>query len=201
MFAGGVMNHSLKILGSSSHTEEDREKNDYYATDPEALKDLLRTLERDGVELHRLIWEPSCGEGNLSKVLQEKGFCVLSTDLVNREFGSQRDFLKPSSIRWDGDILTNPPYKVAEEFIRTALARTRSGKRVIMLLRLQFLEGIKRSRLYDEYPPKYVYVHSKRIKIWKNNEKGGSNAVAYAWYIWEKGFQGEPSLRWIKKEG
>jgi hypothetical protein len=195
-----MMNHSLKILGSSTHTEEEREKNDYYATDPKALSLFLKAISGDGIELNRMIWEPSCGEGNLSELLRQRGYCVLSTDLIDRGFGSQLDFLAPSSVKWDGDILTNPPYKYALEFIETALSRVRTGKHVIMLLRLQFLEGIKRHSFYSQHPPKYVYVHSKRIKIWKNNEQGGANAVAYAWYIWEKGFEGDTVLRWIGGE-
>ena len=74
-------------LGASNHSEKDRETNDFYATDPQTLEKFLKTLDKDGFKLHKNIWECACGMGHLSKVLEEKKYNVISTDLINRGFG------------------------------------------------------------------------------------------------------------------
>lgn len=69
-------------LGASNHSKEEREENDFYATDPKAAEYLME-LE----ELNKNIWECACGEGHLSKPMLEKGYNVKSTDLIDRKFG------------------------------------------------------------------------------------------------------------------
>lgn len=191
-------------LGAHNFTEENREKNDYYATDPNSLIKLLNRLKEDKIELNNNIWECSCGEGHLSKVLIKWGYNVYSTDLINRNYGIFNiDFLKQSS-QWIGDILTNPPYKYAREFVEKSMELLKENNKCIMFLKLQFLEGKARRKLFEKYPPKYVYVFSERqrcamngdFKKYSNNGKT-HGAVAYCWYIWEKGFKGEPIIRWI----
>lgn len=95
-------------LGASSHTDRERQKDDYYATEPKAV-DLLLGNE----EFNHLIWECACGEGHMSKVLEAAGHKVISTDLVYRGFGEKDplDFLKSDITDFQGDIITNPPYK------------------------------------------------------------------------------------------
>lgn len=112
-----------------------------------------------------VIWECACGEGHLSKVLEQHGFEVISTDLIYRGFGDPEplDFLKESLEDFEGDIITNPPYKYALEFVEQALNSVQPGRKVAMFLKLLF----------------------------------PSSAVAYAWFVWEKGFQGDPIIKWI----
>jgi hypothetical protein len=103
---------------------------------------------------------------------------------------------------WNGDILTNPPYKYAKEFIEHAMTLIPDGCRVFMFLKVQFLEGKARKELFKKYPPKCVYVSSSRILCAKNAlfdemRAGGGSAVAYAWYEFEKGYTGESKLKWI----
>ena len=69
-------------LGASNHSEKDREKHDYYATEPRAMELLL--LEE---QFAPVIWECACGEGHLSKVLEAHGYEVISTDLIYRGYG------------------------------------------------------------------------------------------------------------------
>lgn len=98
------------------------------------------------------------------------------------------------------DILTNPPYKYAKEFVLKALESVDNGRKVIMLLKVQFLESDNRYKdLFSKYPPKYVYVFSKRILCRINGDfsKNTSSAMCYCWYVWQKGFKGETILRWI----
>lgn len=190
-------------LGASNHSEKERETNDFYATDPNTLELLLKELKKDGIKLHHNIWEPACGKGHLSKVLEENGYEVLSTDLVNRDYGIVSDFLHGKYYiynKFNGDILTNPPYKYAEEFIETAIQKVEYGYYIIMLLKIQFLESKGRYDLFKKYPPKYVYVNSSRQTCYINGDmsKKMSSASCYCWFIWQKGFEGEPIIRWIK---
>lgn len=119
------MSGSKKVfttLGSSNHVPEEREAFDYYATDPRAVKMLLE-LE----QFSPVIWEPACGEGHISKVLQAHGYEVISTDLIYRGFGDPEplDFLKETLDDFEGDIITNPPYSMGLEFVQRALESVR----------------------------------------------------------------------------
>lgn len=186
-------------LGASSHSDKEREINDYYATDPKALEILLERLKQDNIELSTDIWEPACGEGHLSKVLLNNWYDVYSTDLVDRGFGEPYvDFLK-TKIDWGGDILTNPPYKYAKEFVEHSMELLQNDRYCIMFLKIQFLEGQERRKMFEKYPPKYVYVNSTRQCCAMNGEfeKYNATALCYCWFIWQKGFNGEPIIRWI----
>jgi len=193
----GNGNSIYKTLGATSHTNEVREENDYYATEPKAAE-LLLELET----FSDSIWEPACGQGHLSEVFVNKGYTVTSTDLINRGYGeSGVDFLK-TDYQFSGDIITNPPYKYAKEFVEKALDAIPDGNKVAMFLKLQFMESKGRKQLFTATPPKSVYVSSSRLTCAKNGdfekmERGGGSAVAYGWFIWEKGYQGECSLKWF----
>ena len=77
------------------------------------------------------------------------------------------------------------------------------GAKVAMLLKLTFLEGRERRALFRDYPPKRVYVSSRRIMCAKNGDfasmTGKSSAMAYAWFVWEKGYKGETVVRWFNE--
>jgi len=194
----GNKKSTFVTLAASNHSDKEREKNDYYATEPIAIDALIC----GGAELNHKIWECSAGQGHLSKRLIELGYEVRSTDLVDRGYGTGGiDFLKTSEI-WDGDILTNPPYKYAEQFIKHAMEIMPDGRKAFMFLKLQFLEGKRRAGLFEKYPPRVVYVSRSRIMCAINgtfNElrKSGGSAVAYAWYEFQKGYRGESIIKWI----
>jgi hypothetical protein len=184
-----------KTLGASNHTKQDREENDFYATEPKAI-DLLCQVEK----FNEWVLEPACGEGHLSKRLIENGYQVYSFDIIDRGYGMQKDFFETKS--WHGDIITNPPYKFAQEFIEKSLSIIPTGNKVAMFLKLQFMEGKARKKLFKDNPPKTIYVSSSRLLCAKNADfegmiKGGGSAVAYAWYVWEKGFSGKTTVEWI----
>lgn len=194
----GDANSIYKTLGSSHHSEHDRQTHDYYATEPRAAEMLLK-LET----FNKKIWEPACGEGHLSKVFESAGYEVKSTDLIDRGFGiTGIDFLSIENKEWGGDIVTNPPYIYAKEFIEKALQIIPDGNKVAMFLKVQFMEGKSRKRLFEENPPKIIWVSSSRLNCAKNGDFtglriSGGSAVAYGWYIWEKGFKGITGLRWF----
>lgn len=135
-------------LGARNYALEERETNDYYATEPKALELLL---EKE--EFSENIWECACGEGHLSKVLKNHGHKVFSTDLIDRGYGlGGIDFLQWDS-PYDGDIITNPPYRYALEFVEKALEVVTDGHKVAMFLKLQFLEGKARRAFFEKAPP------------------------------------------------
>ena len=190
------MNKIFKPLGASNHVAEDRQEHDYYATDPRAVELLL------GVEqFHRYIWEPACGEGHISKALEAAGHKVWSTDLIYRGYGEKYhlDFLAKEFPKFFGDIITNPPYTNALEFVEKAIETVEEGRKVAMFLKLLFLESKGRKEFFKKHPPRTIYVFSSRIACAKNGdfEKYKNAAVCFAWFVWEKGYKGETVVKWI----
>ena len=193
----GNKNSIYKTLGASNHTEKEREENDYYATEPKAIEWLM-TLEN----LNKNIWECAVGGGHLADVLIQHGYNVKCSDIVKRcTYSEIIDFLE-TDVKWDGDIVTNPPYKFAKEFIEKAISIVNDGNKVAMFLKIQFLEGKARKQLFKAYPPKTIYVSSSRLLCAKNADfdgmkAGGGSAVAYAWFVWQKGFTGKTTVEWF----
>lgn len=184
-------------LGARNYAQNERETNDYYATEPKATE-LLLQLE----QFNKKILEPACGEGHISEVLKAHGYDVTSTDLIDRGYGRGGiDFLStPPNFAWDGDIITNPPYKYAMEFVVKALDVVAPGCRVAMFLKIQFLEGKARRKLFDQNPPQTIYVSSGRLRCAMNGDfekYAKSNAVCYAWFIWRKGHYGPTNIKWF----
>lgn len=139
-------------MGASSHAEEARAFRDLYCTHPSAVEALLNveTFSRD-------IWEPAAGLLHISKTLEAHGHLVRSSDIEARCEGvEEKDFLFMDCERWQGDIITNPPYSTAGEFVLKALQSVENGAKVAMLLRLLFLEGQQRRReIFENTPPPY----------------------------------------------
>ncbi len=187
MVSGRSNFQSSFLAGDSS---EQREPNDYYKTPPRYTLPMLARERFDGV-----VWECACGDGAISRVLPGE---VISTDLHDRGFGeSGVDFL--ATTKQVNHIVTNPPYSLAQKFVEHALQCV-SGK-VAMLLKLNFLEGQKRKPFFERTPLRTVYVFSDRISFDKGDvESKGSGLLAYAWFVWEIGYQGKPTLEWIKSE-
>lgn len=177
-----------------------RVENDFYATHPDSVKALLKVEEIIYPAL-----EPACGEGHISKLLEERE--TISQDLINRgyEYGKGGiDFLnKQNTYSYSrvNTIITNPPFNLFQEFVERALQV--ATKKVIMFGKLQALEGIKRATFLETTPLKTVYVFKKRQQPMRNgkefddNGKKMSSTMAFAWYVWEIGYTGEPIIRWI----
>lgn len=188
-------------LGASNHTDKEREINDYYATDPIAIDKLLAHFT-----LPNNIWECACGEGHLSKRLKSLGYNVYSSDIVQRGYADLCcDFLECTEKPFTGRfaILTNPPYRYAIEFILKALDILNDGDVAVFLLKTTALEGKKRyERIYKKTPPKYIFQFTERLLCAKNGDfegmqQSGGSAVSYAWFVWQKGYEGETVVKWI----
>jgi hypothetical protein len=155
-----------------------RSSYDYYPTPRIAVDLLLKNIKFDGN-----IYECACGEGHISKILQEYNYNVISSDIRTNDsiYGDKNiDFLLVNN-KVD-NILTNPPYLLAEKFIKHGLDLV--NKKMVYLLRLSFLETIKRAELFNNTPLNYIYLLSKRLKLINDNNM--SSQFAQAWFIWDK---------------
>lgn len=187
--------------GASNHSDTEREENDFYET-PKIATEMLCELETFSKD----ILEPACGTGGISKVLEEYGYNVESSDLIDRGYGQGGvDFLKCNK-HINKDIVTNVPYSIGAQFVKHAMDLLTDGHKAAFFLKLTFLEGEKRRALFKKYPPKKIYVSVSRINCAKNgefkldkngNQKHSGEAVCYAWFVFEKGFRGEPTLSWF----
>lgn len=190
----GNKKSTFVTLGASSHSTSTRQEHDYYATSPEAIDALHTIMPLKNLE----IWEPACGGGHLSKRMEDFEAVVTSTDLYDRGYGdSGIDFFSTETLLAPV-IVTNPPYKYATEFLEHAIEL--GADKVAMFLKLTFLEGQKRRKLFERYPPKTVAVFSKRVQVAINGDPEmfkKSSAACYAWFIWEKGYQGKPEVVWL----
>lgn len=193
------------IMGAAINRKEDREENDFYATDPKALEILLEQLEKDGVELSKNIWEPACGDGALSRVLEQRGYSVFNTDLIDRgyeNFHLAKNFFEFEN-ECDGDILTNPPFKLAVQFIQHSLDLVKDNHYVVMFLKVHFLESQERwEKLFSKKNFRYAYMFSNRARTAMNgnfDKYNMSSPTFYMWGIWQKGYTGEPVIRWLHK--
>lgn len=176
-----------------------REDNDFYATPAETTKTILEEIQLKGS-----ILEPSCGVGHISKVLKEyyPNSEIISTDLIDRGYGKgDIEFLSYDFGRKFDNIITNPPFDIINKYIPRALELTTS--KVVLLCKIQLLEGMKRKKMLQNTPLKYVYVFSKRQNILRGvkdtDEQGKkwNGTMCFCWYIWEHGYTGEPVIRWL----
>jgi len=123
---------------------------------------------------------------------------VQSQDIFDYGFGSVGDFLesKPSPGLFDW-VITNPPFRLAEDFIQHALPIARVG--VAMLVRTVFIESVRRyERLFQPCPPTSVAQFAERVPMVKGRiDKKASTATGYAWVVWDKTRQGKTELVWI----
>jgi hypothetical protein len=176
--------------------------NDLYESPPEAVQALLRA-ERN---IPDVIWEPACGPGVIVRELRAAGKQVYATDLVDYESRDQDeagwDFLMeqqlPIGVR---AIITNPPFKLAQEFVAHALSLC---PKVIMLLRLAFLESDRRTPILDTGHLARVHVFRKRLPMMHRSgfdgPKNSNSGMAFAWFVWDRDYQGPTELRRISWE-
>lgn len=190
----GTSESVFKQMGASNHSPLKREYRDYYATDPVTIDALFKQEK-----FCDKIWEPACGEGHLSKRIASYGKKVRESDIEDRMNNEVLDFLTCED-KWDGDIITNPPYSKAKEFVEKSLELIKDGGKVAMFLKLTFLEGQARRKLFEQHPPKTVYVFSKRQNCARNGDFSTyktNSSMCYAWFVWEKNYKGITGIKWI----
>lgn len=188
-------------LGASNHTDHPRGDLDLYTTDRNDFKRFLNQLSEDALisYISQDVLEPCAGLNDLTEVLQEYGFRVRATDIVDRNnLGVEIKNFLTDDFGEVKSIITNPPYALAESMVRRGIEIVNNDGWVWMLLRIQFLESQARYRLFKEFSPKYVYVYSKRANCYRDGDTSlGGGAVCYAFFGWVKGYIGETIVRWI----
>lgn len=169
------MKATLLIGGKSDEWE--RSPADFYPTPEECTHALLN---RFPTFQNLTVWEPACGDGAISKVMLGRGTTVISTDLHDRGFGTGGvDFMKTKNIFGARAIVTNPPFTVAEEFIRHA---RRMNVPFAMLLKGTYWQAAKRRALFDETGP-----HAICPMLWRPNfapDRGKSPTMEFCWTVW-----------------
>lgn len=168
---------------------------DFYPTPAWATEALLFYESFEGE-----VWEPACGDGAMAKVLRKAPYpliSVYSSDLHDRGYGVPGiDFLK-SELTAD-NIVTNPPFNLAEDFILRAL--TLAKKKVAIFSRLALLESARRYKsVFKDRPPTRVLVFTERVTLYPSGlVTAGTSTIAYAWLIWDSAKIGEEcTLSWI----
>ncbi|MFT8480202.1 hypothetical protein [Gluconobacter oxydans] len=176
----------------------ERQKHNWYVEEQWAVEALL-DAERP---FHGTVMDPCCGKGTIPDLVAKHPSCsrvrkCIGSDLIDRadgrfrigDYGITLAAMKPDS------VISNPPYGGEErEFIETALSHT--VDRVVVLLRLAFLEGRKKKVWFQDKPLARVLVSSRRISMPPGGAgvKAKNGSVAYAWYVFEHGFTGNAAL-------
>jgi hypothetical protein len=173
-----------QAISGFSHT---REPMDNYPTPDIAVLSLLQHESFTGK-----VWEPACGSGNIAKHFPG---CIATDIRHDNIFGEKGiDFLTEN--RQVNHIITNPPYRLALQFVEHALKC--ADNKVAMLCKLAFLEGKARYDLFKQQPIRTVYVFSKRLPLTKEGDnRPQSSMIPFAWFVWDKGYQGKTTVEWI----
>ncbi len=175
-----------------------RADNDFYRTPRNAIEPLLEAERFSGT-----VWEPACGDGAISDVLLERGFAVSNSDLIDYGYRTTMvlDFLDRSFVPRPkmNNVITNPPFKLAQAFAERALEVT-DGK-VALLCRLLWLSSKRRREFFVRSPLARVWVFPSRINFNRDNEaryqSGTGGMVDFCWFVWDHSHHGAPEIRWL----
>lgn len=172
---------------------------DDFPTPPWATRALIEHVIVSKASLNALTClEPACGRGHMALALHEYFKEVTAYDVFDYGFGGVADFLKSDfsagSFDW---VITNPPFKLGQEFINHSMSIARRG--VAMLARTVFIESVGRyEELFRLNPPSRFAQFTERVPMVKGRvDKKASTATGYAWLVWEKEQLGTCQLVWI----
>lgn len=158
---------------------------DFFPTPPWATRALCEYLRQiDPLLSTKRVWEPACGEGHMLRPLAEYFELVYGSDIAPYGFGAVRDFLFPGDEPEFDWIVTNPPFRLGEQFVHTMIDRAREGAAV--LVRTSFLEGIGRySELFSKRKPSAILQFTERVPMLKGRlDPDSSTATSYCWIVW-----------------
>lgn len=190
--------HAQQYIGFNT---AERPKGDFYATPKIAITKLL-----DYEKFGKVIWEPACGKGDISEVLKQYKYDVISTDLYDWGYGTSGIDFPNTTIKFNvNGIITNPPFNVPKNisynFAIKSLEITKPSEgKVALLQRVTFLEGKKRQSLFKDYPFSKCLIFSSRLPRMHRYDytgKPGGSMLAFAWFVWDWKHDGPPSIDWI----
>jgi hypothetical protein len=178
---------------------EARDSPDDFPTPPWATRALIEHTLGDKAALAKLTClEPACGAGHMARPLKDYFRQVECSDAYDYGYGKRRDFLaypyETNSVDW---VITNPPFRLAEEFVLRALRVARRG--VAILARTVFLESVGRhDRIFRDKPPTTFAQFVERVPMVRGRlDRAASTATGYAWFVWEQGAYEPTRLLWI----
>lgn len=180
--------------GAPRSSGYDRHVRDFYVEPRWSIDALL-----DAEKFVGTILDPACGGGNIPKACRDRGYYAVGSDIEDRGFGTITDFFQSADL--PANIICNPPYGIIQPWIERCLevTATQGNGKVAILARLAFLEGRKRGAWFPTTPLARVWVHSSRVSMPPGDSQspaaGGS--VAFAWFVWEHGHVGVPSVGWL----
>lgn len=177
---------------------EAKDSLDDFPTPPWATRGLIEHVIGRQHLASQVCWEPACGRGHMSKVLWEYFGKVRSTDTHDYGYGDVADYLATKPLKGGYDwLITNPPFRLAEEFALKAIKEARVG--VAMLVRTVFIESVGRYRnLFDPFPPTYFAQFTERVPMVKGRlDSRASTATGYCWIVWRKPIATETKVVWI----
>ena len=191
-------------------SERPRREHDFYPTPYGLAKEALRrfSVDESMPEEWFSVLDAGCGEGIWMRASEEvftnTHLSVYGVDLEPKCRATTADFLGAPSSYLDYEyvhlVFGNPPYSLMEEFITHSLKSSilYPGGYVFFLGRLEFLASKKRGLgLFKEYPPKRVYVLSRRPSFFSTNGRKTTDAQDYAMYLWKDGWKGDTKLDWL----
>ncbi|HAU29820.1 MAG TPA: hypothetical protein DCW68_06920 [Rhodospirillaceae bacterium] len=153
-----------------------RQADDFYPTPADVTRALIAE-ERVALAAQPAIWEPACGSGAISKVMEHEGFRVISSDLRDYGYGTTADFLKTQEAPCTA-IVTNPPFRIAEDFILHA--RRLGVSYLALLLKSQFWNAKSRLSLFNEWRPHTIYPLTWRPDFLDR----GAPTMDVMWVVW-----------------
>ncbi len=178
---------------------EPKDSADDFPTPPWATRGLIEHILDDKRALaSQVCLEPACGAGHMAKVLKEYFGEVRASDAFSYGYAPTRDFLtypyETNAVDW---VITNPPFRLAEEFVMRALDVARVG--VAILARTVFLESSGRyNAIFRDTPPSKFAQFVERVPMVKGRlDEKASTATGYAWLVWEKNANLPPRLMWV----
>ncbi len=182
---------------------EARDSLDFFPTPPWATRALCERIIPWLGTADMSVWEPACGEGDMARPLAEYFASVYASDVHDYGHGRRVDFLldweaapqhRGGPVDW---IITNPPFRLAEEFAQHAIAEARVG--VALLVRTSFLETAGRlARLFGPTRPALILQFAERVPMFKGRlDRSGSTATAYCWVIWLVDVESRTLFDWL----
>jgi hypothetical protein len=178
---------------------EPKDSADDFPTPPWATRALVEHVLDDTSALRSMsCLEPACGAGHMAKVLKEYFGEVQAFDAYHYGYGPLRDFLtypyEANSVDW---VVTNAPFRLAEEFVVRALPVARRGAAI--LARTVFLESIGRyEAIFQHHPPSKFAPFVERVPILRGRlDAKGSTATSYAWFVWERNAALSTRVVWV----
>jgi hypothetical protein len=175
-----------------------RDEHDFYVEEPWCAERLFEVERFEGG-----IFDPACGSGTIVRAAHAAGLDADGVDLIDRTGGryTVADFLKAGEPA--DNVVTNPPFKLARPFAEHALRFAR-GK-VALVLPSKWIQGDARSRWLETTPLRRVWFLCPRPSMLPGRlvlagEKAGGGTVDYAWFVWERGFEGKPHVEWLRRK-